>query len=310
MDTDWIKIYWDFMIKEDFENAIPLKDLHFPESFFKYRRLSEKTIETLEDNYIWLAEISSLNDPFECSIQFDNDECLREYYASKKFITNFNSITGQDLTKQEIEILTTDEKPYERFIEICGKRKIQLQLTAKQQIDKIQQRWKEIIDESTQNLRICSFSTVKYSLLLWSHYSLDHKGICLEYNFQNHELVRPFIQPVLYSDKVHKIGKFEDYTTMQMIGSSLIKSIDWKYEREWRLTIFKQKEKFPQKVTVEKPKAIYLGTCFYKNDKKLISKFLGIAKNKNIQVYQMDKHPTEFRLIEKKNTTDNNVFTK
>ena len=30
------------MIKENFENAIPLKDQHFPKSFFKYPRLSKR----------------------------------------------------------------------------------------------------------------------------------------------------------------------------------------------------------------------------------------------------------------------------
>ena len=299
MDTDWVKIYWNYMIKEDFENAIPLKDQHFPKSFFKYRKLSKRTIEILKDNYIWLSEISSLNDPFECSIQFDNDECLREYFASKKFISNFNSKAGQGLTNQEIKILTADKKPYERFIEICRKRKIPNALTVNQQIDKIQKRWKEIIDVSTQNLRVCSFSTVKDSLLLWSHYSHDHKGVCFEYNFQNHDTARAYVQPVMYSDRVHKIGLFEEYSTMQMIGSSLIKSLDWKYEKEWRLTIFKQKDKFPQKLKVEDPKAIYLGIRFYKNEECLINELLEEAKIRNIPVYQMDRHPTEFRLIEK-----------
>jgi hypothetical protein len=55
---------------------------------------------------------------------------------------------------------------------------------------------------------------------------------------------------VNYKNKVPKIGLFEEYSTMKMIGSSLIKSLDWKYEQEWRLTIFKQKEDFPQKTIV------------------------------------------------------------
>lgn len=299
MNADWIERYWNYMFNEDFENAIPLKNQNFPESFFKYRKLSKQTIETLKENYIWLAEISSLNDPFECTIQFDNDECLREYFASDEFIKKFYSKTGQGLTNQEISILLNDKKPYERFIEICTNKNIRIRLNAKQQIEKIQTRWQKMIDESTQSLRICSFSTVKDSLLLWSHYSHDHKGVCFEYDFQNHDLVRAFIQPIIYSDKVHKIGLLEDYTIIQMVCSSLIKSIDWKYEKEWRLTIFRQKDVFPQRLTVDPPIAIYLGTRFYKNEEKLITEFLEVAKNQNIPIYQMDKHPTEFKLVDR-----------
>jgi len=82
-----------------------------------------------------------------------------------------------------------------------------------------------------------------------------------------------------------------------MIASSLIKSKDWEYEQEWRLTIFKQKESFPQKLTIPNPKAIYLGTRFELNDKALKDKLFEIAEQKKIPIFRMVKHPTEFKLI-------------
>ncbi len=100
MDENWEEQYWKLMVEENFEEAIPLKFENFPKSFYKYRNLSERTIENIEQNYIWLAEISSLNDPFECSIQFDNDECWREYYSSEKFENTFEILTGQVITKK------------------------------------------------------------------------------------------------------------------------------------------------------------------------------------------------------------------
>src|SRR6185437_5788583 len=106
---------------------------------------------------------------------------------------------------------------------------------------KIQNRWLEIISETNKRLRICSFSVTKSSLLLWSHYASEHKGIAIEYDFIDTGEIRAFIQPIIYRDKVHKIGIFEEYSTMQMVCSSLIKSKEWEYEKEWRLTIFKQR---------------------------------------------------------------------
>lgn len=285
------------MLKEDFEAAIPLKETHFPRSFFKYRALSDRTIDILDQSCVWLSEISLLNDPFECTIQFDNDKCLREFYSSEKFQSSFVFATGHTLSKREIEILTTSKKPYDEYIKICASNNIPFDQTADQQLKKVQNRWTEIVDETNRNLRICSFSLTNNSLLLWSHYSDEHKGICIEYDFQNYNPIRPFIQPVVYSDKVHKIGLFEEYTTIKMIASSLIKSKDWEYEQEWRLTIFKQKEVFPQKMKTPKPKAIYLGTRFPTNKEYLKARLIKIAKDKDIPLYQLKKDENEFKLI-------------
>lgn len=299
-DDRWENKYWDLMVKQDFEAAIPLKNSHFPKSFFKYRPLNDKAIDILEQNYVWLSEIALLNDPFECTIQFDNDKCLREFYASEEFQSRFGVATGHKLSKSEIELLTTSEKPYEEYIKVCASNNIPLNQTANQQLKKVQSRWSEIIDETNRNLRICSFSLTNNSLLLWSHYSDEHKGICIEYDFRDHDKIRPFIQPVIYSHKIHKIGLFEEYTTMNMIASSLIKSKDWEYEQEWRLTIFKQKEKFPQKMKTPKPKAIYLGTRFSVNNEILKTQLISLAKDNNIPVFQMTKDTNEFKLVAKK----------
>ena len=285
------------MIAEKFDDAIDLKLAHFPKSFFKYRHLTERTIDLIENNYLWLAEINSLNDPFECSIQFDNDACLRKYYGSPDFHNFFRNLTGHFLTNQDIKKLTNSQKPYSEYIKICHNKRIPLNQSPEEQLIKVQKRWTEIVDETNKNLRICSFSLNKSSLLLWSHYSDEHKGLCIEYNFFDDDSLRAFMQPVTYRDKIHKIDIFEEYTTMQMIGSSLIKSRDWEYEQEWRLTIFKQKDNFSQKKVIPKPTAIYLGTRFNVNDEKLKHKLHKIANNSNIPVYQMQKHPNEFKLI-------------
>lgn len=296
MYNNWTKKYWEFIIAENFEEAIPLKNANFPHSFFKYRSLSERTLESLSEGYIWLAEISSLNDPFECSIQFDNNECWREYYSSEKFKDMFEFKTGQIITKKELKRLTTSAEPFEEYIKICRNRNIPFALTAEQQKQKIQDRWAAIQEETNRNLRICSFSLNKNSLLLWSHYADEHKGICIEYDFEDIDVIRTFMQPIIYRDKVHKMGVMEEYSVMQMVGSSLIKSKDWEYEQEWRLTIFKQQDNFPQKMSVPLPKAIYLGTRFNLVEKNLKDKLFLFAKEHKIALYQMRKDSQQFKL--------------
>lgn len=287
------------MASENFEEAISLKISNFPKSFFKYRALSQRTIESVEQNYIWLADISTLNDPFECSIQFDNDKCWREYYSSETFEESFKKWTGQTLTSKELKLLRKSPKPFDVYLEICKKRNIPFGLTSEEQLKRVRKRWAEMIEEMSKNLRICSFSLINSSLLLWSHYSEEHKGIAIEYDFEDTDSIRTYMQPIVYREKVHKIGLLDDYTPMQLISSSLIKSKDWEYEKEWRLTIFKQKGVFPHVMTTPNPKAIYLGTRFGMNPENLKSELIRIAKEREIPLYQMEKDPQEFRLIAK-----------
>ncbi len=297
MDKNWKEKYWNYLACNNIEEAIPIKDINFPSSFFKYRSLTKYNLESLYENYIWVAEISTLNDPFECSIQFDNDKCLRLFYGSEKFKISHTAITGHKLSKQDIKLLTTSQSPHEEFIKICKLNNIPYNLTSEEQLKKVQNRWNEIVNETNKRLRICSFSLINDSLLLWSHYSNEHKGFCVEYDFLDDGSIRPFIQPIIYRDKVHKIEIFEEYTTMQMIASSLIKSSDWQYEQEWRLTIFKQKDDFPHKISVPKPKAIYLGTRFDLNETSLKEELIDYSRSNNIPLIKMKKHPNEFRLV-------------
>ncbi len=297
IDPQWQDKYWDFMTQGNLDEAVTLKLWNFPKSFYKYKGLSEKIIESIEQSYIWLAEIASLNDPFECSIQFDNDECLRHFYSSPEFQLFFKKVNGQILTPQEIERLGKSEKPFKEYLKICEAKGIPFNQTEEEQIRKVQNRWSQIVEEANQNLRICSFSLIKDSLLLWSHYSDEHRGICIEYDFEDENILRAFIQPVIYKDKVHKIGLMEEYTTSQIIGASLVKSLDWKYEQEWRLTIFKQDASSSQKIPSPIPKAIYLGTRFSVNNDILKQRLFKIADDLKIPIFQMVKHPNAFRLV-------------
>jgi hypothetical protein len=52
----------------------------------------------------------------------------------------------------------------------------------------------------------------------------------------------------------------------------------------------------PDKIPIPTPKAIYLGTRFDQNDTEKKEKLLSLTKERNIPVYQMVRHNTEFKL--------------
>jgi hypothetical protein len=297
MNREWANKYWDFLMSKDDDSAFSLKAEHFPNSFFKYRDLSKRTIQNISANTIWLAEIASLNDPFECSLQFDNDECLRVFFSDSLFYKNFKDKFGIELTKSEIEGIITSNKPYHAYEKLCITKNIILNTSADKQLQLALKRWDEIIEETNQNIRICSFSELNDSLLLWSHYADEHKGICIEYDLLEEGEVRPFLQPIIYSEKIYKIATFEELTTLRKIGSTLIKCKDWEYEAEWRLTLFKRNDILPNTITISKPKSVYLGTRFHLNDEILKKQLFKILEEREIPVFQMTKHSEKYKLI-------------
>ncbi|MCF7847938.1 MAG: DUF2971 domain-containing protein [Kiritimatiellales bacterium] len=86
-----------------------------------------------------------------------------------------------------------------------------------------------------------SVSEVEDSLLMWAHYGAQHKGLCLELEYD--ETKRP--ESALFSKIRYTTHYPQDIRISldQGLDSSaketllLTKSIDWHYEREWRLAV-------------------------------------------------------------------------
>jgi len=128
---------------------------------------------------------------------------------------------------------------------------------------------------------------------MWSHYSDCHKGFCIEYDFSKDNELAYLLSPVLYVDKIYDITKH----TMNADGfefSSLLKSYEWKYEKEWRIEQCNLENAIVTSFGVPKPTAIYLGACIEDENKKELEEF---AKKNKIQTYKMKLSPTDYKLI-------------
>ena len=295
-NRDWIKEYLRCMMIEDYEAGLTLKELNLPKSFYKYRVLDERSIQNIENNQIWLAKLSSLNDPFECSLQFDNNAELRIYYATELFQKNSEMKLGFRFSTQEIAQLTTSKEPYTTYTEICLSKGIR-NIKPEELLERVHRMFAEGNDLENEKLKISCFSERNDSLLMWSHYANEHKGICIEYDLAERDIIRPFLSPVYYSDQIFKISTFDELTPIKKIGALLTKCKDWEYEQEWRYTPIKQKGiDIPNKIDAPIPKAVYLGTRFDQNSDELKNELIRVLKNKNIPTYPMKKHYTEYKL--------------
>lgn len=146
------------------------------------------------------------------------------------------------------------------------------------------------IDKSNKEFTVCSFSQHNDNILMWSHYSNDHKGFCIEYNFE--DIFSKNLFPVIYSNNL-VVRKNYDISFM------LRKSEDWGYESEWRIIdIAKGDGSKIYLINTPIPKAIYLG-CRVDNDLKgSLKKY---CKDNNVKLYEStinrEKYKLEFEEI-------------
>ena len=291
---NWVKEYIKAMLSKNPEHALYLKTIHFPSTFFKYRRLDEYTLKSLEQNELWLTEIHKLNDPFECSMLLDHDACLRLTYKSDEFRTNFKKKHGFGISDAEMEKIINSDDPDDTYRKFCASKGLVPTRTAAEQKDLVMARWEEIRNDTNKNIRVCCFSERKDSILMWSHYANQHQGVCVEYDFSEANEIRYLIQPAYYSNEVFQLGTMDDLTSTNHLMSSLYKAKDWAYEAEWRLTGVPKNGIVPEKVMAPRPKAIYLGSRFNQNDAKDTTNLREIAKSRDIPVYEMTLHPSQY----------------
>ena len=117
--------------------------------------------------------------------------------------------------------------------------------------DSIRKEWEQLIGENKAlNLRndtwLCSLSKVNDSLLMWSHYCYNHKGVCIGLDIDKvmesvpplfgTTFLKPLVIEVQYQDIIERPSAYrptEDMFSYQW----RTKAKDWSYEQEVRLVI-------------------------------------------------------------------------
>lgn len=178
--------------------------------------------------------------------------------------------------------------------------------------------------EKSRNLiskqcRVTCLSERMDSPLMWSHYANKHYGFCLEYDF-THTMVRYpdlnlakiMLLPVIYSEQrplltkaitspkflvqYMKTKKLPNEIIESIVYGMLFKSIDWAYEREWRIIGLNMETPFMKLPPARK---LFLGANIEDSAKE---RLVAIAKKKHIPVFQMylapDKYKFEYHKVE------------
>ena len=179
--------------------------------------------------------------------------------------------------------------------------------------------------EKSRNLiskqcRVTCLSERMDSPLMWSHYANKHYGFCLEYDF-THTMVKRYpdlnlakimLLPVIYSEQrplltkaitnpkilvqYMKTKKLPNEIIESIVYGMLFKSIDWAYEREWRIIGLNMETPFMKLPPARK---LFLGANIEDSAKE---RLIAIAKKKHIPIFQMylapDKYKFEYHKVE------------
>lgn len=200
-----------------------------PPIFYKY--LGEETtdkflLDMLKEKYMFFSDPETVNDIFDCSYSFDEEAIMDFPIKNETWGIIFSFLQEENIKTETIEIDTSAKTVGDIFSYL-----------EKQVDESILQSIKKLLVNSLQNVkspnRIYSMTEVNDSLLMWAHYGGHLKGSIMCFATQK--------EPRFFS-KAEKITYSKDrcLTTYKV---RLTKSLDWEYEREWRLISYAESDK-------------------------------------------------------------------
>ena len=317
----------------EFERALNLKNNNIPKSIFRYYSINVYSLINLQNNTVWLAAPKVYNDPYDSSlvVNLEYDLSKLEDPTFLNYIVKQFKIKMPEGLKEILlcEQLNLKEK-LSNIIKLDNKNRSNEDV--EQMVNLLFKAYDHVNnknlskvghDSNRENLRICSFSEVGDSVVMWSHYAANHTGFCLEYDkdqLKTYNVLLNLFYPVIYKselfdesnyhkeiiDNFNKTKSFEDNTKNPDIApfniflptlAAMHKSIEWSYEKEWRIIIqIGSDGKDYMEFQMPRPKTILLGSKMSEGDKEIIKK---IALNLGITVFQMYPSSTEFKMIAK-----------
>lgn len=172
-------------------------------------------------------------------------------------------------------------------------------------IEYVENELSKVSQDIRDKIVVSCFSERNDSLLMWSHYADQHKGICVTYDYNKLvRLCQRLIRPVRYGNKISTVY-LDKNRRKRDIGEILItKAIDWSYEQEWRvIDTIQPYEKDTTKnckgKTIEAPvpEKIIFGSKVNMKD-NIVKDFINYCVDQNIKCTQMCLDNNVFKLIE------------
>lgn len=289
---------------------------------YRYRPNDDKTLKPFQKGYIWCPKPISFNDPFDCKPALITTKDKDLIKLRKKQIVLYTLMKLQHSIDSNINIARFSKKEKERIIsEIMQIRSWDKQYSRMKKIfgenpfkiqDITERDIRDSIKKKLNEIGVVCLSEVSDNLLMWSHYTNNHKGFCLGFEFNKipTQTSTFIIQPVNYVKtypyldiyRIHNIPEFGltqastkihfDFLNRNIVNVIYTKSKSWKYEKEWRIV-------YPTGgIEIDSPgqlSEIIIGLRCNEKDKKLITR-AAQRINPSIKIKKIVTKPRSYRL--------------
>ncbi len=207
--------------------------MSLPKYLYKYRRFSEFTLKELTDQEVYYSKPSALNDPLECKPVFNNDLRLDQL---EKLTFEVLKLSVDPTTSRkrigEYRYSASQWGPWDDGKE--GQRDYEDNLMRVIEADVL---------ASIGDIGVLSLADKWNSMLMWSHYANEHRGICLEFETTSHKCAdlqkveynspRAINLSEIYRWRVTHKSDIAAFVKQKVIFT---KADTWSYEGEWRTT--------------------------------------------------------------------------
>lgn len=185
-----------------------------PTFLYRYRSANERDLEALRNDHIWLSTFRELNDPFECKVFIDTESIAHSLVETASELVKLMKRNG----------IKKDHPIYAKYI-----------TSVKDSTKKLQ----EELELKRDRAFISCFCEHNNSLLMWAHYANCHTGFCICYRYEDlaHMYGILNLLPVSYTQNFLTISTLQEAIDHHQVFLRVYrtKSVEWSYEKEWRL---------------------------------------------------------------------------
>ncbi len=295
------------------EAAYTVKHPHTPSALYKYRDFRDQHKDAISKGVLWRSSPDRFNDPYDSAVFFDQKRFLIEDWTHDEFMTSINEmerarVAGdrwipkmikKPIQQREWRRKLTDkllkDQP-EHVKEAMRRGTDELFEKQSEQAVRLTSKW---LRAGYSVLSLCENAT---SVLMWSHYSDNHKGFCIEYDLSaldGRDHLRRFCYPAFYRRKLTDATRYlarrdpHDYNNLYGIFVCLLKSDEWAYEREWRIVFPLGPSVANGPIVMPNPKCVILGALVQADDEAWMRTF---CQTNGIALKRVVQRHNEFRL--------------
>ncbi len=245
---------------------MPTSNFPKPERIYKYTSLETANF-ILSNQTLKFSRPAEFNDPFDCDVSLLDFEIKGEVPEHVAF---------------EMEKIKEQYGDIPAFQEMSSKEGFWEDLYRKSQISKV------------NSSRICCFSLSNDIVLMWSHYSDKHTGVCLEFDnkiekrFLNLNEKKDISEGVIGYSAHERINYLGEERYLGIYKLFFNKSESWSHEKEYRLALLHDKAEY-QEFSSSFLKAVYFGVNSNEDSMAHLITICQKSNLKNVAFYRCNK---------------------